>query len=238
MAIKPAIKEHFFYATKAKAWRADGRDELARALEKACGDRRPGEVIVQELIPGGGEQQFAYCAFFKDGEPVATMVCRRRRQHPPEFGRASTFVETIEEPEARGAVGRSCAAIDYYGLVELEYKRDPRTGDFKLLDFNPRTWGYHTIGPAAGVDFPYLAYRQALGEPVEPQRARPGVRWVRLLTDLPTGWVQIRAGDFTLREYLRTLRSAHVEAVFCRDDPKPGLAEVALLPYLAVKRGF
>jgi predicted ATP-grasp superfamily ATP-dependent carboligase len=50
--------------------------------------------------------------------------------------------------------------------------------------------------------------------------------------------VQIRAGDFTLREYLRTLRSAHVEAVFCRDDPKPGLAEVALLPYLAVKRGF
>lgn len=27
--IKPAIKEHFLYATKAKAWRADTRDELA-----------------------------------------------------------------------------------------------------------------------------------------------------------------------------------------------------------------
>jgi D-aspartate ligase len=237
-AIKPAIKEHFFYATKAKAWRADSREELRTLLEKAWAIAGQGQMIVQELIPGDGRQQFAYCALYSKGEPVATMVCRRRRQHPPDFGRASTFVETIEEPEVEALSEKVLRTINYDGLVELEYKRDPRTGVFKLLDFNARTWGYHTIAPAAGVDFPYLAYRQALGEPVEPQRARPGVRWVRLLTDLPTGWVQIRAGDFTLREYLRTLRSAHVEAVFCRDDPKPGLAEVALLPYLAVKRGF
>ena len=195
-------------------------------------------MIVQELIPGDGRQQFAYCAIYSKGEPVATMVCRRRRQHPPEFGRASTFVETIDEPAVEALSERILRTIGYDGLVELEYKLDPRTGVFKLLDFNARTWGYHTIGPAAGVDFPYLLFRQALGQPVAPQRARAGVRWVRLLTDLPTGWVQIRAGDFTVREYLRSLRSAHVEAVFSRDDPLPGLAEVALLPYLAVKRGF
>ena len=65
------------------------------------------------------------------------------------------------------------------------------------------------------------------------------MRWVRLLTDLPTGWSSRScAGDFGFREYLRSLRSAHVEAVFSREDPLPGLAEVALLPYLAVKRGF
>lgn len=237
-AIKPAIKEHFFYATKAKAWRADDRAQLrervARALE-ICG---PGEVMVQELIPGGGEAQYAYGALYRAGEPVATMVARRRRQHPPDFGRASTYVETIDEPLVEELSERLLRRIAYDGLVELEYKRDPRSGELKLLDFNARTWGYHTVAPAAGVDFPYLLYRQQLGLAVERRRTRPGVRWVRLLTDVPTGAVQIRAGDFGVREYLRSLRRADTEAVFSRRDPLPGLAELALLPYLAVKRGF
>jgi D-aspartate ligase len=237
-ALKPAIKERFFYATKAKAWRADSRPELRALLERAWAIAGQGEIIVQELIPGDGRQQFAYCALYGAGRPIATMVVRRRRQHPPEFGRASTFVETIDEPHVEALSERVLGRIGYDGLVELEYKRDPRDGSFKLLDFNARTWGYHTIAPAAGVDFPYLLFRRALGLPVEPQRAAPGVRWVRVLTDLPTACVQIRAGDFGVREYVRTLRSAHVEAVFSRDDPLPGLAELAMLPYLAVKRGF
>lgn len=237
-AIKPAIKEHFFYVTKAKAWRADSRSELRVLLERAWAIAGQGEMIVQELIPGDGRQQYGYCALYSNGRPLATMVVRRRRQHPPDFGRASTFVETIDEPEVEALSERVLGKIAYDGLVELEYKRDPRDGSFKLLDFNARTWGYHTIGPAAGVDFPYLLFRRALGLPVERQRATAGVRWVRLLTDLPTGFAQIRAGDFGIRQYLRTLRSAHVEAVFSRHDPLPGLAELALLPYLAVKRGF
>jgi len=237
-AIKPAIKEHFFYATKAKAWRADSREELRTLLERAWAIAGQGEMIVQELIPGDGRHQFGYCALYSHGRPLATMVCRRRRQHPPDFGRASTFVETVDEPAVEALSERILGAIGYDGLVELEYKRDPRSGTFKLLDFNARTWGYHSVAPVAGVDFPHLLFRYALGEAIEPHKATPGVRWVRLLTDLPTGYVQIRAGDFGLREYARTLRSAHVEAVFSRDDPLPGLAELALLPYLAVKRGF
>jgi predicted ATP-grasp superfamily ATP-dependent carboligase len=237
-AIKPAIKEHFFYATKAKAWRADTREQLRELVQRAWGIAGQGEVIVQELIPGDGREQYAYGALYADGRPLATMVARRRRQHPPDFGRASTFVETYDEPEVEALSERVLGAIGYDGLVELEYKRDARDGTFKLLDFNARTWGYHTLAPAAGVDFPYLLFRHALGLAVEPQRTRPGVRWVRLLTDLPTGYVQIRAGDFRLRDYLRTLRSAHTEAVFSREDPLPGLAELALLPYLVVKRGF
>lgn len=237
-AIKPAIKEHFFYVTKAKAWRADSRAELRELYAKAVAIVGPGEVLVQELIPGDGRQQYAYGALYADGRPLATMVVRRRRQHPPEFGRASTYVETIEEPEVEALSERVLGSIGYDGLVELEFKRDPRDGRFKLLDFNARTWGYHSIGAAAGVDFSYLLFRRQLGEAVERQRAVPGVRWVRLLTDLPTGAVQIRAGTLGVREYVRSLRSADVEAVFSAEDPLPGLAELALLPYLAVRRGF
>ena len=74
------------------------------------------------------------------------MTVRRRRQHPSDFGRASTFVETIELPEIEEPSCRFLAAIGYYGLVELEYKRDPRDGVCKLLDVNARTWGYHSLG--------------------------------------------------------------------------------------------
>jgi predicted ATP-grasp superfamily ATP-dependent carboligase len=53
-AIKPAIKEHFIYTAKAKAWRADSHSELKALLQKACKLVGPGEAMVQEVIPGGG----------------------------------------------------------------------------------------------------------------------------------------------------------------------------------------
>jgi len=238
LVVKPAIKEHFFYTTRAKAWRADTRAELASSFRRAAEIVGYGEVIIQDLIPGGGEEQYAYCALFRDGRAIATMTVRRRRQHPSDFGRASTFVETICLPDLAAPSIRFLNAIGYYGLVELEFKRDPRDNTCKLLDVNARTWGYHTLGRAAGVDFPYLMFRDQLGERVDEVHARPGVRWVRLATDVPNAVRDIRSGTLRSRDYLRTLRTANTEAVFSLTDPLPGLYEIALLPYLAVRRGL
>src|SRR6266850_1958960 len=168
----------------------------------------------------------------------SSMVVRRTRQHPPEFGRASTFVETIELPQLEELSERFLRAINYYGLVELEYKLDPRDGQYRLLDVNGRTWGYHTLGPGAGVDFPYLLFADQVGESLPPCRGRAGVSWVRLVTDVPTGVLEILKGRQNWRTYLWSLRHFDVEAVFSREDPLPGLVEIALLPYLSVKRGF
>jgi predicted ATP-grasp superfamily ATP-dependent carboligase len=238
VVVKPAIKENFFYATGAKAWRADDRAQLRDAYRRATGVVRPDEVIVQELIAGGGDAQLAYCALFKDQEALATMTVRRHRQHPSDFGRASTFVETIDLPELEELALRFLRSIDYYGLVELEFKQDRASGSYKLLDVNARTWGYHTLGAAAGVDFPYLLYLDQLGRTLPKVRARSGVRWIRLVTDVPNAARDIRAGTVDVRGYLRTLRGVDTEAVFSARDPLPGLYELALLPYLAVKRGL
>ena len=238
LAVKPAIKEHFIYATKAKAWRANNRTELRELFQRAVRQVGLGEVMIQDLIPGDGRQQFAYCAFFKGGRAVGSMVVRRSRQHPPEFGRASTFVETVELPLLEALSERFLRAINYYGLVELEYKLDPRDGQYKLLDVNGRTWGYHTLGSGAGVDFPYLQFADQVGEPVQPCRGRPGVSWIRLITDVPTGILEIFKGRQDWRAYLQSLRGFHVESVFSREDPLPGLVELALIPYLQVKRGY
>ena len=237
-AIKPAIKEHFLYATKAKAWKAETVTQLYALFDDATAIVAPGEVMIQELVPGGGQQQFAYCAFFKNGEPVAKMVVQRQRQHPHEFGRASTLVQTIELPLLETLAERFLSAIDYYGLVELEFKLDPRDGQYKLLDVNARTWGYHTLGFRAGIDFPYIVYADQVGEPIERARAVAGIRWIRLATDLPTGVLDCLSGRLGWRAFGRSVVRSNVEAVFSRRDPLPGLVECGLIPYLAVKRGF
>jgi D-aspartate ligase len=238
LVIKPAIKEHFIYATKAKAWRANTRRELEKRFLDALAVVPPGEVMVQELIPGDGRQQYAYCAFFKNGGAIGSMVARRRRQHPPEFGRASTYAETVDVPLLEELSHRFLRAIDYYGLTELEYKLDPRDRQFKLLDVNARTWGYHTLGLQAGVDFPYLLFLDQLGGPAAVCRSQPGVRWIRLVTDVPTCLLEMLWGRLAWREVLRSLTTFEIESVFCREDLLPGLVELALIPYLYVRRGF
>lgn len=238
LVIKPAVKPRFFKATKAKAWRVETKEELrerfAAATRAAGGD----PIMVQELIPGLGERQFAYCAFFKDGRAIGSMVVRRTRQHPHDFGRASTFVETVELPALEAIGERFLGAIDYYGLAEIEFKFDSRERVYKMLDFNARTWGYHSLGARAGVDFPYLIFADQIGMACRRYRAEAGVSWMRLLTDLPTALLDMRAGRLHPAEYVRSLRNRDVEAVFSLEDPKPGLAEIALLPYLYVRRGF
>lgn len=238
LAIKPSIKEHFIYTAKAKAWRANNRAELEERFEQASALVPPGEIMIQDLVPGDGRQQFAYCAFFKQGQSLGTMVAQRRRQHPNEFGRASTFVQTVDQPQLELLSKRFLRAIEYYGLVEVEFKLDPRDNRYKLLDVNARTWGYHALGTPAGVDFPYILFMDQLGEPVAPLRARPGVSWVRLVTDLPEGIGEVLRGHLSLFSFLKSVLKSNVEAVICADDPLPSVAEAALIPYLMYKRGF
>jgi len=238
LALKPAIKEHFFYATRAKGWCALDSEELKSLLVKAEAIAGAGEILIQDMIPGGGNYQLGYCAFFKDGKAIGSMVSRRKRQHPHDFGRASTFVETVDRPAIESLSVELLTGINYYGLVEVEFKQDPRDGQYKLLDINARTWGYHTLGNAAGVDFAYLLYCDQIGRPVETSRAKPGVSWIRMLTDLPTAFIDIIDGRLSVSDYFRSLRSFNTEAVFSLRDPLPGIMECLLLPYLIVKRGF
>jgi D-aspartate ligase len=236
LAIKPAVKENFFYATGAKAWRAQTMDELRQIYRKAARYISPEEILLQQIIPGDGSHQVSYCAFFCNGQAQGSLVARRARQHPREFGRAATYVESIELPIIEEVSQRFLKAIDYYGLVEFEFKHDPRDGEYKLLDVNARSWGFHSLGSAAGVDFSYMLYADQIGEPILPCRAKPGIGWLRLLTDVPTAISGILNSHISLGDYLASLRKTRVESVFCRKDPLPSIAEIVLLPYLIAKK--
>jgi D-aspartate ligase len=232
--LKPALKADHNALTAAKAWRVNGPEELARRWTEACRMVDPGILMVQELIVGG--QQLSFAALCRDGEVLAELTARRARQHPVDFGRASTFVETIEDPRVGRDARALLSAMRFTGLVEVEYVRDPRTGDNLLLDVNPRPWGWQSLGGPAGVDFPVLLWRMVSGEPVPALRAVPGVRWVRLLMDIPAAGQEWRRGTLSVREWVRSLHGPIQGAVYARDDPLPALVDVGLLVRIAGAR--
>jgi len=236
LAIKPAVKENFFYATGAKAWRVETMEELRTMYAQAAEQIKAEEILLQQIIPGDGRYQVSYCAFFRDGKPHGTLLARRSRQHPREFGRSATYVETIDLPEIEELSERFLRAIDYYGLAEVEFKQDPRDGKYKLLDVNARTWGFHSLGFPAGVDFPYLLFADQMGLPPEDCRGQAGMGWLRWITDVPTAFSDVLGGHLSFGNYWKSLRQTRIESVFCKEDPLPSVMEIALLPYLIVRK--
>ena len=231
--LKPAMRPALDPFTIDKAWPAKDRAELLARYDEACAVSDPAAIMIQELIPGGGETQLSYAALCRHGEPIACLAARRTRQWPMDFGRASTFVETIEARDVEDAARRILRALRFDGIIELEFKRDPRDGRLLLLDINPRVWGWHTLGHGAGVDFPYLLWRMVHGDAVAPVRGRVGVRWVRALTDVPTALGAIRRGALSPVDYLWSLRPPIECAVFALDDPLPALLELPATAHVA-----
>jgi hypothetical protein len=58
------------------------------------------------------------------------------------------------------------------------------------------------------------------------------------MTDLPVGLHGFFLKRWGLGQYLKTLSHVNIGAVFDIKDPLPSLAEVALVPYLILKKGY
>lgn len=234
--LKPSAKTGLNRFTHDKAWPVDSREELLARYAEACSLVTAEQVMVQEMIPGGGEAQFSFGAACLDGRPLGSIVACRRRQYPVTFGHSSSFVETVDAPEAELGARRLLEAIGYTGLVEVEFKRDPRSGEYKVLDVNPRLWTWFTLGARAGVDFPYLGFQIARGEAPAETRARTGVRWVRMGTDLLAASTEIRRRRLSPAAYARSLRPPLQLAVFATDDPRPLASTVPSLVSRMLRR--
>jgi len=235
--LKPSVRKGMDEFTLAKAWKAETREELLALYTRASALVGSDAIIVQEWIPGGGESQFSYAALCEMGEPVVSLVARRSRQHPIDFGRSSTFVETIEQPQVEELSRRFLKSLAYTGVVEIEFKHDRRDGRFKLLDVNGRFWTWNGIGPLAGIDFPYLAWQQALGKTIEPGRGRPGVAWMHASRDFIAACQEMARGGLTFGQYLKSFRKPLAFANFAFDDPMPAIVELPVAGWNRFVRG-
>jgi D-aspartate ligase len=236
--IKPAVMRSFFRKTGKKALPAMNRNELMEAYQTARRIIPPSEILVQEMIPDVSRNLFSFSPFFKNGRVLGRVTVQRLRQHPMDFGQATTLAVTVDEPELERLGTRILTAMNYYGIGEVEFIRDPRDRRFKFLEVNPRIWGWHTIATRAGVNLPYLLYLDQTGETAEVPGYRKNVKWIREITDAATVMSEMARGRMGLGEYLSSIRGEKELAVFSWKDPLPFFGEILRLPALWKERGF
>jgi len=128
--------------------------------------------------------------------------------------------------------------INYYGLAEIEFKRDPRDGKYKLLDVNARTWGFHVLGFTAGVGFSLSPLADQLGQSFKPLRGRAGVG-LDPHGDRHSIMPAALCGRVSrMASYKRTVQNFEVESVFSKEDLLPSLVELGSGSLSVYKRGF
>jgi sugar transferase len=172
----------------------------------------PGPILLRQERVGREGRRFVMWALPRDGVPPGMTGLWQVS------GRTTIGFEDMLRLDCRYVATWSLRSD------EVEFKRDPRSAAAKLLDINPRAWGWQSLCGRAGVEFPYLLWRMACGERLPEVRAAPGVRWVRVATDVAAATGEIRAGRLSARSYLRSLRGPLESAVFAADDPLPPLA--------------
>jgi D-aspartate ligase len=208
--VKPSSTEGFKRRFKRQAFRCD----TAAEVEDAYAEAEPYEPMVQEVIPGGDGELYTLGSYLRNGEPLGLFSGRKLRQTPPGVGTCRVG-EAVWVEEVVDSGLKLLRALDFHGLSQVEFKRDPRDGAYKLMEVNPRLFQWHGLAAACGVDLPLIAYRDLTGERVEPVSANGSrKRWA--ITLLP--------GESPAPQ-----RPPYVDAVFARDDLKPALVQVARL---------
>jgi predicted ATP-grasp superfamily ATP-dependent carboligase len=226
--LKPAVNHHFFPHTNLKALAVESEEELRQRFRQMRHYIPAEEILIQERIPGNGENQFSFCAIASQGQVRGSLVAQRRRQYPIEFGNASTFVKTIDQPVVQEGGRRFLETLEFDGVAEIEFKFDPRDRKYKILDVNPRIWGWHALGKAVGIDFAFLLWCQQTGEPFEDAQTSQPAAWMREITDV-FAIAKSRNRVAELKELLAALFTGRLTlASFKVLDAVPFFAEFAM----------
>lgn len=208
---------------QAKVILCDNPSQLIQAYHRiAAYDDR---LVVQEVIPGE-DSRLAYFSFYMDRQsrPLGIFAGRKYRVLPTGFGSAS-YVRSFHDPQLEEIALRLLSATHYKGLGGIEFKKDPRDGRYKLIEFNTRFGMWDGLGVRCGVDLPYLAYCDALHLLVEPQLTyRDEIIWIDWQRDVRAAIEYWRKGQLSFGQWLRSLRGEKMWAIYSREDWRPGVA--------------
>jgi D-aspartate ligase len=199
--VKPAEAGAFRRRFGVKAFRCENARELSEAWARAA----EFDALVWELIPGGDEELYTFGSYVSPrGDALAIFTGRKLVQDPVGVGTARV-AESVWVPKLVDAGLTLLRALDCHGPSQVEFKRDPRDGRFKLIEVNPRLWQWHGLTGACGADVALTAYRDLTGEHVPATVMRPiRKRW---------------AITFKANRPPMPQRPPYVDPLLARDDP-------------------
>jgi predicted ATP-grasp superfamily ATP-dependent carboligase len=200
------------------------REELVKnyvALE----DPEVPNLMIQEYIPGGDDQIYIFNGYFdENSDCLAAFTGHKIRQYPVHVGCASLGICRWNQTVADTTI-RFMKALGYKGILDIGYRLDPRDGQYKVLDINPRVGQAFRLFLAVDeTDVVRTLYRnltgQGTGPPIVP---REGRRWLIEDYDIESSLEYFREGTLTFREWAASFRGVEEAAWFDWRDPFPFL---------------
>ena len=204
-----------------------------------------GPVLLQEFFSGIG---VGVELIAREGEIGYAFQHRRLHEVPLTGGGSSLRKSEPVMPQLLEASQRLIAALNWTGVAMVEFKMDPQTQEYSLMEINGRFWGSLPLAVAAGADFPSMLLDLELEGEMKPCAPYRNNIYCRLLSrDLSWYEAVLRGGT---DQRIATVPSrwevfkglglffhpGHRYDVQGIRDPLPGIADVSRLGKGYVKR--
>jgi predicted ATP-grasp superfamily ATP-dependent carboligase len=179
-------------------------------------------LMLQEYIPGGSEMVWMFDGYFDDESNCLFGITGKKiRQYPAYSGVTSLGVCDANEVVER-QTSDFMKAIGYRGILDLGYKYDVKTDQYKLLDVNPRIGTtFRLFVDTNGMDVARALYLDLTGQPVLTGEPREGRKWVVENFDLVSSPSYCRHGRLGIRGWIGSYRGVEEASWFARDDLAP-----------------
>jgi len=191
-------------------------------------------LLFQEYVEGLSDCMYTVGIYAdRNYEVKGLFTGRKVRGYPPDIG--DCIVGQVEEVpnEIKCLVKGICKSIGYHGIAEFEFKRNSVTGQFKLIEINPRSWSWIGITPACGVSLPWMAYADLAGlesiQYTECDLPSGSVKYVKVLEDMKNCFYGNRQlgfqdWDMTISQWRESLQAEKIVcAEFAKDDVMIGV---------------
>lgn len=185
-------------------------------------------LMLQEYIPGGAEDVWMFNGYFDRASDCLFGVSGQKlRQYPAYVGRTSLGV-CVQNEEFCSQVQGFMKTLGYRGVLDIGYKRDTRTGEYKLLDVNPRVgMSFRLFVDRVGMDVVRALYCDLTGQPVPTGAFPEGRKWIVEDNDVVSSIRYFRDGQLGVGQWLRSFSGVEEGCWFVRDDLSPFVARLS-----------
>ncbi len=188
-----------------------------------------GELIAQEFIPGPPTSLYyltAYCP--ADCTNPIIFIGNKLRLWPANYG-GETYLQSVRNRDVEEIGFNLLRDCGYKGPVGLDIKYDERDHKYKIIEVNTRFGSSDGLAVSAGIDFPYLYYRDIIGKSIDSinKYYEEGRKWIRLDKDIESYAQQNNMNFLSFWEWLKSIlphKSLTYES-FDISDIKPFLYE-------------
>jgi predicted ATP-grasp superfamily ATP-dependent carboligase len=185
--------------------------------------------LLQEYIPGDG---YGFFGLFNQGALRAIFMHKRLREYPITGG-PSTVAESVYEPRLKELGLRILRLLNWHGAAMVEFRKDFRDNEYKLMEINPKFWGSLDLAIASGVDFPYLTCKMAVDGDVKPVfRYKVGVKF---MWPFPDDFQRSLVYPLSIRDLIKDLIESRTHTNISWADLNPNLIQI-LKSFVMIER--